>query len=144
MESFNSPQRYRQMKTVQQLSARRDLTLEDRADIIRRFELAHHSARHSSRISHAMQFVLDFRRRRFVYRAGDPADCLYAIIHGGLSFVASRAIPLEIAVIDILQKTRIWGISTLFRLQRRANSRNRLRKFHGSARSVWGVQTGDG
>ena len=26
--------------------------------------------------------VLDFRRRRFVYRAGEPADCLYAIIHG--------------------------------------------------------------
>ena len=26
--------------------------------------------------------ALDLRRRRFVYRAGDPADSLYAIVHG--------------------------------------------------------------
>ena len=62
------------MKTVQQLKRARDLTLEDRADIIRRFEFG--SSLSETLISDLARnaVVLDFRRRRFVYRAGDPAE----------------------------------------------------------------------
>ena len=75
------------MNALHEQKRARDLTPEDRAEIIRRLEfgltlddalvndMAHNSV------------VLDFRRRRFVYRAEEPADCLYAIIMVASNFV---------------------------------------------------------
>lgn len=70
------------MKAVQQAKRARDLTPADRADIIRKLEFG--ATLSDTLVSDLAtnSVVLDFRRRRFVYRAGDPADCLYAIIHG--------------------------------------------------------------
>ncbi len=61
-----------------------DLTSTDRATIIRQLEFA---SGLSDRI--VAQFaecstMVDIRRRRFVYRAGEQADALYAIVKGQL------------------------------------------------------------
>jgi len=111
------------MKTVQQLKRARDLTLEDRADIIRRFEFG--SSLNETLISDLARnaVVLDFRRRRFVYRAGDPADCLYAIIHGRVKLCRIETDTTREAVIDILPENSLFGESALYSVAgRRANS----------------------
>jgi CRP-like cAMP-binding protein len=111
------------MKTVQQLKRARDLTLEDRADIIRRFEFG--SSLNETLISDLVRnaVVLDFRRRRFVYRAGDPADCLYAIIHGRVKLCRIETDTTREAVIDILPENSLFGESALYSVAgRRANS----------------------
>jgi CRP-like cAMP-binding protein len=111
------------MKTVQQLKRARDLTLEDRADIIRRFEFG--SSLSETLISDLARnaVVLDFRRRRFVYRAGDPADCLYAIIHGRVKLCRIETDTTREAVIDILPEDSLFGESALYSVAgRRANS----------------------
>ena len=61
-----------------------DLTSADRATIIRQLDFA---ASLSDRV--IAQFaecstVMDVRRRRFVYRAGEQADALFAIVKGRL------------------------------------------------------------
>jgi CRP-like cAMP-binding protein len=111
------------MKTVQQLKRARDLTLEDRADIIRRFEFG--SSLSETLISDLARnaVVLDFRRRRFVYRAGDPADCLYAIIHGRVKLCRIETDTTREAVIDILPEDSLFGESALYSVAgQRANS----------------------
>ena len=111
------------MKTVQQLKRARDLTLEDRADIIRRFEFG--SSLSETLISDLARnaVVLDFRRRRFVYRAGDPADCLYAIIHGRVKLCRIESDTTREAVIDILPEDSLFGESALYSVAgQRANS----------------------
>jgi len=110
------------MKTVQHLKRARDLTLEDRADIIRRFEFG--SSLNEKLISDLARnaVVLDFRRRRFVYRAGDLADCLYAITHGRVKLCRIETDTRE-AVIDILPEGSLFGESALYSLAgQRANS----------------------
>src|SRR5690349_6905066 len=91
-----------EMNALQEQKRARDLTPEDRAEIIQHLEfgstlddaLVTEMARNS--------VVLDFRRRRFVYRAGEPADCLYAIIHGRIKLCRSESDTGREAVIDIL------------------------------------------
>ncbi len=111
------------MKTVQQQKRARDLTLEDRVDIIRRFEFG--SSLSETLISDLAgnAVVLDFRRRRFVYRAGDPADCLYAIIHGRVKLCRIETDTTREAVIDILPQGALFGESALYSVAgQRANS----------------------
>ncbi len=127
------------MKTVQQLKRARDLTLEDRADIIRRFEFG--SSLSETLISDLARNadVLDFRRRRFVYRAGDPADCLYAIIHGRVKLCRIEIDTTREAVIDILPDGSLFGESALYSVAgQRANSaiayeNSRLLRVHSGA-----------
>ena len=127
------------MKTVQQLKRARDLTLEDRADIIRRFEFG--SSLSETLISDLARnaVVLDFRRRRFVYRAGDPADCLYAIIHGRVKLCRIEIDTTREAVIDILPDGSLFGESALYSVEgQRANSaiayeNSRLLRVHSGA-----------
>src|SRR5678815_3303116 len=96
-----------EMNALQEQKRARDLTPEDRAEIIRRFEfgstlndaLVNDMARNS--------VVLDLRRRRFVYRAGEPADCLYAIIHGRIKLCRIESDTGREAVIDILSLIHI-------------------------------------
>ena len=58
--------------------------------------------------------VLDFRRRRFVYRAGEPADCLYAIVHGRIKLCRIETETGREAVIDILPEGSLFGESALY------------------------------
>jgi len=58
--------------------------------------------------------VLDVRRRRFVYRAGDAADSLYAIVHGTIKLCRIDHVTKREAVIDILPEGSLFGESALY------------------------------
>src|ERR1041385_1020736 len=112
-----------EMNALQEQKRARDLTAEDRAEIIRQLEfgltlnddLVEDMARNS--------VVLDFRRRRFVYRAGEPADCLYASIHGRIKLCRIESDTDREAVIDILPGGSLFGESALYSAEgQRANS----------------------
>ena len=112
-----------EMNALQEQKRARDLSVEDRAEMIRRLEfgstlddaLVADMARNS--------VVLDFRRRRFVYRAGEPADCLYAIIHGRIKLCRIESDSGREAVIDILPEGSLFGESALYSAAgQRANS----------------------
>lgn len=67
--------------------------------------------------------VLDLRRRRSVYRAGDAADSLYAIVHGTIKLCRIDHDTKREAVIDILSKGSLFGESALYSTAgRRENS----------------------
>ena len=102
------------MKAVQDQKRARDLTPEDRAEIIRKFEFG--STLNDSLLSELARtsVILDFRRRRFVYRAGEPADCLYAIVHGRVKLCRIETENGREAVIDILSKGSLFGESALY------------------------------
>ena len=61
-----------EMNALQEQKRARDLTPEDRAEIIRQLEFG--STLDDALVSDMARnsVVLDFRRRRFVYRAGEP------------------------------------------------------------------------
>ena len=111
------------MRSVQQQKRARDLTPEDRAEIIRSLEFG--SSLNEILISEMARssVVLDYRRRRFVYRAGEPADCLYAIIHGRVKLCRIEQDTGREAVIDILPEGSLFGESALYSTAgQRANS----------------------
>lgn len=67
--------------------------------------------------------VCDVRRRRFVYRAGDQADALYAIVKGRIKLCRIESDSEREAVIDILPEGALFGESALYsEAGRRANS----------------------
>lgn len=108
---------------MQQQKRARDLTPEDRAEIIRQLDFGFSlNDSVTSNLAHS-SVVLDFRRRRFVYRAGEPADCLYAIIHGRVKLCRIEADTGREAVIDILPEGSLFGESALYSSAgQRANS----------------------
>jgi len=124
------------MKAVQQAKRARDLTPADRADIIRKQEFG--ATLSDTLVSDLAtnSVVLDFRRRRFVYRAGDPADSLYAIIHGRVKLCRIETGTAREAVIDILPEGSLFGESALYSAAgQRANSaiayeNSRLLRIH--------------
>jgi CRP/FNR family transcriptional regulator, cyclic AMP receptor protein len=124
------------MKAVQQAKRARDLTPADRADIIRKLEFG--ATLSDTLVSDlaSNSAVLDFRRRRFVYRAGDPADCLYVIIHGRVKLCRIETGTAREAVIDILPEGSLFGESALYSAAgQRANSaiayeNSRLLRIH--------------
>ena len=99
-----------------------DLTPTDRARIIRQLEfganLSDQTVTHFAECS----LVLDVRRRRFVYRAGDQADALYAIVSGRIKLCRIEPQSDREAVIDILPEGAFFGESALYsRAGRREN-----------------------
>ena len=124
------------MKVVQDQKRARDLTPEDRAEIIRRLDFG--SSLKEALVSDLANssVVLDFRRRRFVYRAGEPADCLYAIIQGRVKLCRIESETGREAVIDILPEGSLFGESALYSpAGQRANSavayeNSRLLRIH--------------
>ena len=124
------------MKGVHHAKRARDLTPTDRAEIIRKLEFG--TTLTDTLVSEIANgsAVLDFRRRRFVYRAGDPADCLYAIIHGRVKLCRIEADTGREAVIDILPEGSLFGESALYSAAgQRANSaiayeNSRLLRIH--------------
>jgi len=124
------------MKVVQDQKRARDLTPNDRAEIIRRLDFG--SSLNETLVSDLSNssVVLDFRRRRFVYRAGEPADCLYAIIDGRVKLCRIESGTSREAVIDILPEGSLFGESALYSAAgQRANSavayeNSRLLRIH--------------
>ena len=92
-----------------------DLTLQDRAEIIRQSDFgAHLSDDLLSRLSEN-SLAIDYRRRRFIYRAGDPADSLYVIApRGRVKLCRVETATGREAVIDILPAGSLFGESALY------------------------------
>ena len=111
------------MKVAQEQKRARDLTAADRAEIIRRLDFG--VSLNDTLVTDLANssVVLDFRRRRFVYRAGEPADCLYAIINGRVKLCRIESDTAREAVIDILPEGSLFGESALYSVAgQRANS----------------------
>src|ERR1041384_1900968 len=125
-----------EMNALQEQKRARDLTPEDRAEIIRRLDFG--STLDDALVSDMARnsVVLDVCRRRFVYRAGEPADCLYAIIHGRVKLCRIESETGREAVIDILPEGSLFGESALYSVAgQRANSavayeNSRLLRIH--------------
>jgi len=124
------------MKVVQDHKRARDLTAADRAEIIRQLDFGSSLKDTLVRELANSSVVLDFRRRRFVYRAGEPADCLYAIIRGRVKLCRIENDSGREAVIDILPEGSLFGESALYSVAgQRANSavayeNSRLLRIH--------------
>jgi CRP/FNR family cyclic AMP-dependent transcriptional regulator len=91
-----------------------DLTQTDRLAIIRQLDF---SSGLSDRI--VAQFaecstLIDVRRRRFIYRAGEEADALYAIVRGRIKLCRIEPQTDREAVIDILPQGSLFGESALY------------------------------
>jgi CRP/FNR family cyclic AMP-dependent transcriptional regulator len=111
------------MKGLQQNKRAGDLTPDDRAEIIRQLDFGSSLSDHLVLDLALNSVVLDFRRRRFVYRAGEPADCLYSIISGRVKLCRIEADSGREAVIDILPEGSLFGESALYSAAgQRANS----------------------
>lgn len=90
------------------------LTAADRATIIRQLEFGRGlSERVVSQFAEC-SLVIDIRRRRFVYRAVDDADALYAIVNGRIKLCRLEPHTDREAVIDILPEGALFGESALY------------------------------
>jgi CRP/FNR family transcriptional regulator, cyclic AMP receptor protein len=91
-----------------------DLTAEDRAKIVRQLQFG---SSLSDRVITELanwSVVSDVRRRRFVYRAGEQADSLYAIVRGRIKLCRIEESSDREAVIDILPEGSLFGESALY------------------------------
>src|SRR5258705_3298660 len=99
-----------------------DLTAKDRATIIRQLEFGSSLSDQTVSQFAECSLMLDVRRRRFVYRAGDQADALYAIVRGRIKLCRIEPQSDREAVIDILPEGALFGESALYsRAGRREN-----------------------
>src|SRR5712691_11822924 len=82
----------------------RDLTIEARRKLIGRLDWSTNLS--DASLSRLVEncVALDFRRRRFVYRAGNPADSLFAIAYGRVKLCRIEETSGREAVIDILSE----------------------------------------
>jgi CRP/FNR family transcriptional regulator, cyclic AMP receptor protein len=100
-----------------------DLSSKDRAKIINKLDFG--ASLSEGIVTHLADcsLVCDVRRRRFVYRAGDQADALYAIVKGRIKLCRIEANTDREAVIDILPQGALFGESALYsKAGHRANS----------------------
>ncbi|MDT4897739.1 MAG: family transcriptional regulator, cyclic receptor protein [Acidobacteriota bacterium] len=91
-----------------------DLTPEDRAEIIRQSDFGRHLNDDLLTRLAANSLATDYRRRRFIYRSGDPADALYVIARGRVKLCRVEAATGREAVIDILSAGSLFGESALY------------------------------
>jgi len=91
-----------------------DLTATDRAAIIRQLEFGSSLSDQTVSEFAECSLVLDVRRRRFVYRAGDQADALYALVSGRIKLCRIEPQTDREAVIDILPQGSLFGESALY------------------------------
>jgi CRP/FNR family transcriptional regulator len=99
-----------------------DLTAKDRATIVRQLEFGASLGDQTVSQFAECSVVLDVRRRRFVYRVGEQADALYAIVSGRIKLCRIEPQTDREAVIDILPEGALFGESALYsRAGRREN-----------------------
>jgi CRP-like cAMP-binding protein len=91
-----------------------DLSVEDRADIIRQLDFGAALSETLLQRLASISTVIDFRRRRFIYRAGDEATALYAIARGRVKLCRVEKTSEREAVIDILPVGALFGESALY------------------------------
>jgi CRP-like cAMP-binding protein len=91
-----------------------DLNARDRATIIRELEFGSSLSDQTVSDFAEHSLVLDVRRRRFVYRAGEQADALYAIMSGRIKLCRIESQTDREAVIDILPEGSLFGESALY------------------------------
>jgi CRP/FNR family cyclic AMP-dependent transcriptional regulator len=91
-----------------------DLTSADRVAIIRQLELGSSLGDQTVSQFAECSLVMDVRRRRFVYRAGEQADALYAIVRGRIKLCRIEPETDREAVIDILPEGSLFGESALY------------------------------
>jgi CRP/FNR family transcriptional regulator, cyclic AMP receptor protein len=92
----------------------RDLTVEERRRFLSQLEWGKDLSEVALDRLAQTGVALDFRRRRFIYRAGDPADSLYAILRGRVKLCRMEAESDREAVIDILSEGSLFGESALY------------------------------
>jgi CRP/FNR family cyclic AMP-dependent transcriptional regulator len=91
-----------------------DLSVEDRADIIRQLDFGAALSDALLMRMAASSTSIDFRRRRFIYRAGDEATALYSIARGRVKLCRVDTATEREAVIDILPVGSLLGESALY------------------------------
>jgi CRP-like cAMP-binding protein len=91
-----------------------DLSVQDRADIIRQLDFGAAMSETLLTAMAASSSTIDFRRRRFIYRAGDEANALYAIARGRVKLCRVEKGSDREAVIDILSLGALFGESALY------------------------------
>src|SRR6267142_2888031 len=91
-----------------------DLTSADRTTIIRQLEFASNLSDSIVAQFAECSTLMDVRRRRFVYRAGEQADALYAIVKGRIKLCRLEPHTDREAVIDILPQGSLFGESALY------------------------------
>ncbi len=90
------------------------LTAADRAAIIRQLEFGRSLSDKIVSQFAECSLVLDIRRRRFIYRAAEEADALYAIVKGRIKLCRIEPNSEREAVIDILPEGALFGESALY------------------------------
>jgi CRP-like cAMP-binding protein len=91
-----------------------DLTTEDHAFHLRQSDFGHCLSEDLLARLAAKSFAIDYRRRRFIYRAKDVADSLYLIAHGRVKLCRVEETTGREAVIDILSAGSLFGESALY------------------------------
>jgi CRP/FNR family transcriptional regulator, cyclic AMP receptor protein len=91
-----------------------DLTPADRARIIRELEFGASLSEETVTEFARSSVVLEARRRRFIYRAGEMADSLYVIVKGRIKLCRLEPNTDREAVIDILPQGSLFGDSALY------------------------------
>ncbi|MEJ7615537.1 MAG: Crp/Fnr family transcriptional regulator [Pyrinomonadaceae bacterium] len=91
-----------------------DLPVEDRIELLKQSELAANLS--TSLVLHLAEkaMAVDFRRRRTIYRPGEPADSLYLIARGWVKLCRADPASSREAVIDILSPGAMFGESALY------------------------------
>jgi CRP/FNR family transcriptional regulator len=98
-----------------------DLTVEERAGIIRQSDFGHTLSEPLLQEFAFSSAAYDYRRRRLVYRSGDEADVLYVIDRGRIKLCRIEEGTDREAVIDILPAGSLFGDSALYAEGQREN-----------------------
>jgi CRP/FNR family cyclic AMP-dependent transcriptional regulator len=91
-----------------------DLSPGERAEMIRNLDLGQAISETTITRLARNSTALDFRRRRFVYRAGEPSDSLFIIARGRVKLCQIEIGTGREAVIDILSTGSLFGESALY------------------------------
>jgi len=101
----------------------RDLSADEKANLVRTLDFGPSLTEEAVRIFAEVSTVIDVRRRRFVYRAGDSAEALFAVVRGRIKLCRIESDTDREAVIDILPQGCLFGESALYsKAGRRENS----------------------
>lgn len=98
-----------------------DFSVDDRADVIRQLEFGAGLSDSLVKRFAARSTVVDYRRRGFIYREGDPADSLYIIARGRVKLCRVGKDAAREAVIDIIPTGSLLGESALYATESRKN-----------------------
>lgn len=92
----------------------RDMPMADRLAVVRSLEFGAGLVPAVSAKLAEHSRVVEFRRRRFIYRAAEQADALFAIIKGRIKLCRIEPHTDREAVIDILPEGSLFGESALY------------------------------